>query len=65
MTPIMPYKLTWCRQLATVSDYCLPVTLRGLLWVRLWDNLLRPLAKQTFSRLPTGLRQRLVKVLRR
>jgi CelD/BcsL family acetyltransferase involved in cellulose biosynthesis len=61
MTPVMPYKLTWCRQVTTVSDYSLPVTIKGLLLAKLWDHTLRPFAKHIFMQLPHGLRQRLLR----
>lgn len=57
MTPVMPYKLTWCRQVTEVNDYALPVTLKGMLLVQLWDRSLRPFAKHIFGRLPQGFRQ--------
>jgi CelD/BcsL family acetyltransferase involved in cellulose biosynthesis len=64
MTPVMPYKLTWCRQVATVRDYSLAVTLKGLLLVHIWDHALRPFAKHIFTQLPTALRQALMKRVR-
>ncbi|RYE86827.1 MAG: GNAT family N-acetyltransferase [Hyphomicrobiales bacterium] len=65
MTPVMPYKLTWCRQVTPVHDYALPITLKGMLFVHLWDRSLRPLAKHIFSQLPQGFRQFVVKRLGR
>lgn len=64
MTPVMPYKLTWCRQVTEVHDYALPITVKGALSVHLWDKTLRPLAKHLFSQLPQGLRQLVMKIAR-
>lgn len=63
MTPIMPYKLTWCRQVSVVNDYALAITPRGMLLIHLWDRTLRPLAKHAFSQLPQGFRQFVMKRL--
>lgn len=65
MTPIMPYKQTWCRQVTEVHDYALPVTLKGMLLVQVWDKALRPFAKHVFSQLPQGFRQFVMKRLGR
>jgi CelD/BcsL family acetyltransferase involved in cellulose biosynthesis len=65
MTPIMPYKLTWCRQVTEVNDYALPITLKGVLSIHLWDKAFRPFAKHVFSQLPQGFRQAVMKGLGR
>ncbi len=65
MTPIMPYKQTWCRQVTEVYDYALPITLKGMLSIHLWDKAARPFAKHVFSQLPQGFRQAVMKRLGR
>ncbi len=63
--PAMPYKLTWATESVPVTDYALPMTLKGWLVIQLWDVLLRPLLKRTVLRMPSGLRARIFGALGR
>jgi CelD/BcsL family acetyltransferase involved in cellulose biosynthesis len=65
LVPVMPYKLTWASGVVPVSDYALPVSLKGWAAIHLWDRTLRPLAKRTILNLPQGVRTRVMKVLGR
>lgn len=65
MTPVMAYKQTWCRNVTEVHDYALPVTLKGMLSIHLWDKAFRPFAKHVFSQMPQGFRQFVMKRLGR
>lgn len=62
MVPVMPYKMTWATDVASVRDYAVAVTPRGALVLGLWDKTLRPLIKQTMLKMPKGLRSALMKV---
>jgi len=61
MVPVMPYKLTWATQVVSVRDYALPVTPRGALVLKLWDQILRPAFKDAVLRMPPRLRSLLMK----
>ncbi|WP_375451078.1 GNAT family N-acetyltransferase [uncultured Devosia sp.] len=63
MTPIMPYKQTWCRQLAQVRDYAIPVTPKGWLRINLWDRRARPRLKRVVNGLPKPLRTALLRLV--
>jgi CelD/BcsL family acetyltransferase involved in cellulose biosynthesis len=64
LAPAVRYKLDWTKRTAEIQDYAVPFTWRGRLVLDLWHRRLRPAAKRTFVRLPTGLRQRLARGLR-
>ena len=65
MIPAVPYKFTWAKEAIGVSDYVLPLTMRGFAYNRIWLNLLRPIAKTLIYKLPKGFRSKLFKVLKR
>ncbi|WP_224704086.1 GNAT family N-acetyltransferase [Devosia aquimaris] len=62
MVPAMPYKLTWATEVVTVSDFAVPVTLRGRVVLGLWDQIARPWLKQAVLNMPSGLRTTLMKL---
>ena len=61
MIPSVPYKMTWTENQATVTDFSMPVSLRGRLYCEFWLATLRPLAKQLWMHLPVGLRNLLAR----
>ncbi|WDR07412.1 GNAT family N-acetyltransferase [Devosia rhodophyticola] len=63
MVPVMPYKLTWATKVVEVTDYALPLTLRGRLILTFWDQKLRPIAKATVMAMPSGIRGLVMKLL--
>ncbi|WDR01744.1 GNAT family N-acetyltransferase [Devosia algicola] len=63
MVPVMPYKLTWATDVIDVTDYALPLTLRGRLILTLWDQKLRPLAKAMVMAMPSSARGVVMKLL--
>ena len=65
MIPAVPYKFTWAKEAIGVSDYVLPLTMRGFVYNRIWLNLLRPIAKTLIYKLPKGFRSKLFKLLKR
>lgn len=62
LVPVMPYKLTFAKQVMAVTDYALPVTLKGDLIIRVWDRRLRPLAKRVVLAMPVRLRAALMRL---
>jgi CelD/BcsL family acetyltransferase involved in cellulose biosynthesis len=65
MVPAMPYKLTWATEVVTVSDHALPVTPRGLVVIKLWDQRLRPMLKRAMLGAPRVLRSLVLEITRR
>jgi len=65
LVPVMPYKLTWATQVVEVTDHALPLTWRGRLLTRLWDQGLRPRLKQAVMASPKGLRSLVMRALGR
>jgi CelD/BcsL family acetyltransferase involved in cellulose biosynthesis len=61
MVPVMPYKLTWATEVVTITDYALPVTMRGIIMLNLWDKTLRPWLKSLVLNMPKGMRGALMK----
>lgn len=61
MIPASSYKLTWTDHVAPVSDYVLALSKRGKVYTGLWLNLIRPLSKRIFFKLPAGVRGLLVR----
>lgn len=61
--PAMPYKLTWATETVSVSDYALPMTLKGLFMIRLWDVWLRPALKAGVLKMPPALRARMLRLV--
>jgi len=61
MIPASSYKMTWTDQATPVSDFVLPLSLRGKLYTKLWLDMARPWSKKLFFLLPSGLRGLLVK----
>ena len=61
MIPASSYKLTWAENAAPVRDYVLALSLSGRIYTGLWLNLLRPVSKRLFFKLPAGLRGVLVR----
>ena len=45
LVPTMPYKLTWATGVTPVSDYAVPLTLKGRLGIALWDQAPAPLGQ--------------------
>lgn len=62
MVPVMPYKLTWATEVVEVVDYALPVTPRGMLVIKLWDQTLRPLFKKAMLGMPRSARSLVMKL---
>ena len=65
LVPDMAYKQTWATGCVAVSDYALPLNLRGRLATQLWDQRLRPALKTAILGMPVGLRSTLMRVFRR
>ena len=61
--PTMPYKLTFATDTVTVRDYALPITPRGWLVIRLWDNFMRPSLKRLVLGLAPAWRSRLMRLV--
>lgn len=61
MIPASSYKLTWTADAAPVQDYVLGISVKGKLYTKLWLDLMRPLSKKIFFKLPASLRGLLVK----
>lgn len=60
MIPALSYKLAWATGSAPVSDYVLPMSVRGRLHVELWLKRLRPVAKRLAAHIAPALRSRLI-----
>jgi CelD/BcsL family acetyltransferase involved in cellulose biosynthesis len=65
LVPVMPYKLTWATEVVEVSDHALPLSWRGRLLTRLWDQGLRPRLKRAVMASPKGLRAIIMRALGR
>lgn len=61
LIPASSYKLNWTDDVTQVCDLIVPLTGKGSLYTRLWLGFIRPHAKRIFFRLPTGLRQLVMK----
>lgn len=59
MSPASAYKLQWSRSLTTIDDFMLPLSAAGRLYQSLWHSGMREALKQTYYRLPQGLKKRL------
>ncbi|MEZ5933585.1 MAG: GNAT family N-acetyltransferase [Alphaproteobacteria bacterium] len=59
MSPPSEYKLQWTKSLTRIDDVMLPLTQAGRLYRTLWHSGLREALKQTYYRLPQGLKKRL------
>lgn len=56
MIPAVPYKMTYAADAIGVQDHILTLTLRGMIYNRVWLNGLRSGAKKLFFRLPPSIR---------
>jgi CelD/BcsL family acetyltransferase involved in cellulose biosynthesis len=65
LVPVMPYKLTWAKDVVAVTDYALPVTPKGYLIIALWDRGLRPMLKRLVLGMPKELRAVVMRVIGR
>ncbi|HEV7719161.1 MAG TPA: GNAT family N-acetyltransferase [Arsenicitalea sp.] len=65
LVPVMPYKLTWAKDVMTVTDYAVPVTPKGFVVIAIWDRLLRPMAKRVVLGMPKGPRALVMRVMGR
>lgn len=65
LPPADAYKARWTDATAPVADYGLPLSLRGTLWLDLWQARLRPALKQAYERAPAPLRRVLSPVVTR
>ncbi len=63
MIPGSAYKFTWTERAMPVADHLLALTWRGELQTKVWLQWLRPRAKRLLTRLPAGLRGRLLKLV--
>ena len=61
MIPAVSYKMTWTDKAASVSDYVLPLSVRGRIYNSLWLDFARPLSKKILFSLPAGIRGFIVK----
>ena len=61
--PVMPYKMTWATKAVPVRDYALPVNVKGLAIVWIWDVLTRPMLKKLVLAMPRRLRTALMKLV--
>ena len=57
MVPGDPYKNSWSSQVVGVADHARPLTARGILHCAAYVQVLRPLARAAYLRMPAALRQ--------
>jgi CelD/BcsL family acetyltransferase involved in cellulose biosynthesis len=57
LAPAVPYKFIWAEKSCEVADVAVPFSLFGRLWLDGWNNRLRPWLRDTFMKMPAGLRQ--------
>jgi CelD/BcsL family acetyltransferase involved in cellulose biosynthesis len=65
LPPSDAYKTRWTDTTVPVFDYGLPLGLRGILWLDLWQAKLRPALKRAYERAPVALRRVLAPIATR
>jgi CelD/BcsL family acetyltransferase involved in cellulose biosynthesis len=57
LAPMDDYKKRWASHLVTVSDICVVMSLRGLVWSAIWRKRVRPLLRMAANAAGTTLRR--------